>query len=149
MGPGLLAAVNQGADRSGQWAAIALGFSIPISTALDGVLLVIVLAGWLACGAWRAKWEAIRGCRVALAALALFGLLLLGTLYGERDAGDAVLTVRKYVDLLWIPILLWVLRDPAMRQKAVHALALSIALVMLVSFLLMADWVREMRADPV
>jgi hypothetical protein len=148
MGRGLLAAVNQGADRTAQWAAVALGLSIPISTALDNVLLPFVVAGWLASGNWRAKWDAVRGNGVALAALLLFGLLLLGALYGERDPGDAALTLRKYVDLLWIPILLWVFRDSAMRVKALHALAISIALVLLASFLIMADLVPEIRSDP-
>ncbi|MGH8661525.1 MAG: O-antigen ligase family protein [Burkholderiales bacterium] len=103
------------------------------------MLLAVVLAGWLACGAWRAKWHAVRGNGVALAALALFGLLLLGTLYGERDPGDAAAILRKYMDLLWIPVLVWVLRDPLMRKRALLALAASLALVLLTSFVIMAD----------
>jgi O-antigen ligase len=139
MGSGLLAAVSRKADRTAQWAAVALGISIPISTALDGVLLALVLAGWLVSGAWRAKWEAGRGNPVAVAALALFALLLLGTLYGERNPGDAAVTLRKYLDLMWIPMLVWVLRDPLMRGRALYALAASLALVLLMSFLTMAD----------
>jgi len=139
MGPGLLAAVNRGADRSAQWVAVALGLSIPISTALDNLLLAVLLAAWLASGAWRGKWDAMRGNGVALAALALFALLLLGTLYGERGGGDAGTTVRKYTDLLWIPILLWVFRDAATRKRGLYALAVSLALVLLTSFLLMTD----------
>lgn len=146
MGPGLLAAVNRAGGRAAQWAAIALGFSIPISTALDNVLLPIVVAGWLASGNWRAKWNGVRGSRVALAALALFVLLLLGTLYGERNPGDTALTLRKYLDLLWIPVLLWVFRDTATREKALHALAISIALVLLVSLLIKATLIPEIRS---
>ena len=143
MGPGLLAAVNNGAGRAAQWAAVALGFSIPLSTALDNVLLVLVVGGWLASGAWGEKRDAIRGNRVALAALALFGLLLLGTLYGERNPGDTALALRKYLDLLWIPILVWLYRDPAMRLRALHALAASLALVLLLSFLIKAGVIPE------
>ena len=143
MGPGLLAAIGHRADRTAQWAAVALGFSIPLSTALDNVLLLFVVAGWLASGAWREKRDAIRGNRVALAALALFGLLLLGTLYGERNPGDTALTLRKYLDLLWISILVWLFRDPAMRLRALHALAASLALVLLMSFLIMADVIPD------
>ena len=68
MGPGLLAAINHAAGRTAQWAAIALGLSIPISTALDNLLLAVVLAGWLASGAWRMKWDAVRGNRLRLLA---------------------------------------------------------------------------------
>ena len=45
MGPGLLAAINHAAGRTAQWAAIALGLSIPISTALDNVLLAARYVG--------------------------------------------------------------------------------------------------------
>jgi len=131
--------MNQAAGRAAQWAACALGFTIPISVALDNLLLAIVLAGWLASGAWREKRDAVRGNRVALAALVLYGLLLVGTLYGERNPGDAATTLGKYLDLLWLPILLWVFRDAAIREKALYALAISIALVLLASFLVMAD----------
>ena len=137
MGPGLLATVKSTADRTAQWAAIALGFSIPISVALDNVLLVLVVAGWLASGAWREKRDAIRGNGVALAALALFGLLLAGTLYGERNPGDARATLLKYADLLWIPVLIWMFRDATARMRALYALAFSLAVVMVASYLIM------------
>jgi O-antigen ligase len=137
MGPGLLATVKSKADRTAQWAAIALGFSIPLSVALDNVLLVLVVAGWLASGAWRAKRDAIRANGVALAALALFGLLLAGTLYGDRNPGDARATLLKYVDLLWIPVLIWTFRDATTRMRALYALAISLAVVAVASYLIM------------
>lgn len=139
MGPGLLAAVGNSARRTAQWAAIALGFSIPLSVALDNVLLVLVVAGWLASGAWRAKRDAIRANGVALAALALFGFLLAGTLYGDRNPGDTGATLLKYVDLLWIPLLIWMFRDATTRTRALYALATSLAIVVVASYLIMLD----------
>lgn len=138
MGSGLLRALNRGAGRTAQWTAVALGFSIPISTALDNALLAIVLAGWLACGAWREKWSAVRDNRVALAALLLFGLLLAGTLYGERDPGDATFYLGKYVDLLFIPVFAFLFRDAEFRRRAIYALAASLALVLAISYLISA-----------
>jgi O-antigen ligase len=151
MGPGLLAAINHAAGRTAQWAAIALGLSIPISTALDNLLLAVVLAGWLASGAWRMKWDAVRGNRIALAALALYGLLLAGTLYGTPAPGEVRATLAKYLDLLWIPILAWLFREGAMRERALYALAASLALVLATSFLLMADVIPHapfLKGDP-
>jgi len=136
MGPGLLATVKSKADRTAQWAAIALGFSIPLSVALDNVLLVFVVGGWLASGAWREKRDAIRGNRVALAALALFGLLLVGTLYGERNPGDAPFYLAKYIDLLFIPVFAFVLREEPARRRAIYALAAGLAVVLVLSYLL-------------
>jgi len=141
MGHGLLAAITTRAERAAQWAAVALGLSIPISVALDNVLLVVVLACWLASGAWRAKWDAVRGNRVALAALALFGLLAIGTLYGEPYPGDARLYLGKYLDLLFIPVFAFVLRDAAVRRRALYALAASLALVLAMSYLIRAGLV--------
>lgn len=134
MGAGILAALS----RSAQWAAVALGFSIPISVALDNVLLAAIAACWLAAGAWRETCRAARANPVALAALALFALLALGTLYGEREPGDAALYLLKYVDLLFIPVIVFLLRDAALRRRALHALAVSLALVLAISYLIAA-----------
>lgn len=138
MGPGLLAAVRSKADRTAQWAAIALGFSIPISVALDNVLLAVVLACWLASGAWRETWQATRANMMALAALGLFMLLVLGTLYGGRNPGDATAYLSKYIDLLFIPVFAFFFRDAILRRRALYALAASLALVLALSFLIAA-----------
>ena len=124
------------AERAAQWAAVALGFSIPLSVALDNVLLPIVVAGWLASGNWRGKWDAVRGNGIALAALALFGLLLVGTLYGERDPGDTSLYLSKYLDLLFIPVFAFVMREEPARRRAIYALAAGLAVVLVLSYLL-------------
>jgi O-antigen ligase len=136
MGIGLLPAVNRTADRAAQWAAVALGFSIPLLVALDNVLLAIVLAGWLASGAWRAKWSTVRGNRVGLAALVLYGLLFAGTLYGERNPGDTPFYLAKYIDLLFIPVFAFVLREELARRRAIYALAAGLAVVLVLSYLI-------------
>jgi O-antigen ligase len=138
MGSGLLATVNQAAGRTAQWAAVALGLSIPISTALDGVLLAVVAAGWLLAARWRETGQALRDNAVALAALALFALLALGTLYGERNPGDPTGYLGKYLDLLFIPVFLLLFRDAATRRRALHALAASLVLVLAMSYLIAA-----------
>ena len=132
------AALARQADRTARWSAIALGFSIPISVAADNVLLVLVLAGWLAGGAYRDKFLVARRHPVALAALALFGLLLIGMLYGEARAGVAWAQAGKYVDLMFVPIFLFLFRDPALRRRALYALAAALALVLMLSFLIKA-----------
>ena len=61
-------------------AAAFLGFSIPISVALDNVLLALVAVLWLAGGDLKRKLAEIAVNPVALAALALFGMLAAGLL---------------------------------------------------------------------
>ena len=132
------AALAKQADRTARWSAIALGFSIPISVALDNVLLVLVLTGWLVSGGYRDKFLAARNNPVAIAALALFALLLTGTLYGDARAGVALAQVGKYIDLMFVPIFLFLFRDPAMRRDALYALAAALALVLILSCLIKA-----------
>jgi hypothetical protein len=70
--------ISRRADKLAGWAAVALGFSIPISTALDEILLVVILALWLVGGHFRDKIRAVRHNPVVLPALVLFGMYLLG-----------------------------------------------------------------------
>jgi O-antigen ligase len=103
--------------------------------ALDNALLAILVAGWVASGAWRAKWQAIRSHPVALAALALLALLAAGTLYGERDPGDGMRYLAKYSDLLLIALLVFSFRDAPARAHALRALAASLAFILCLSYL--------------
>jgi O-antigen ligase len=123
------------ADRSARWCAVALGFSLPISAALDSVLLVLVLAGFALGGAYAEKWRALRDNPVGLAALALYAMLLIGSLYGEAATADRQSFLAKYSDLLAIPLLIYLFRDAAMRRHGINALAASLALVLLWSTL--------------
>jgi len=124
------------ADHAARWAVIALGFSIPISVALDNTLLVLILAGWLAGGMYREKLLVIRGNPVAIAALVLFGLLLIGVTYSRGAIGEAMHYLGKYSDLLFIPIFLFLFRDSATRHRALYSLAGSLAVVLALSYLL-------------
>jgi len=126
------------AQRAAQWAAVVLGFSIPISVALDNVLLVVVLAGWLLALRFGETRRFVAGSRTATAALVLYGLLLAGTLYGERDAGEAGRVLLKYLDLLFIPLFAALLTDPGMRRRALFGLAASLGLILAISYLLAA-----------
>jgi O-antigen ligase len=127
--------LSGGADRLAQWSAIAIGFSIPISVALDNILLVLLVLGWIAGGAYSAKRDAVRANGVALAALVLLAILAAGTLYGERYPGDALGYLGKYADLLAIPVLVFVFRDAHRRGHALTALAAGLGLTLAVSYI--------------
>ena len=123
-------------DLAGRGAMAVLGFSIPISVALDNVLLVLCFALWLAGASWREKMGALRGNPVFLSALGLFALLALGLCWGERDPGDGAVYLAKYADLMLVAPLAFLLRDAAARAWAIRAFAASLALVLVLSFLL-------------
>ncbi len=128
------------AERTGQWnghAAAFLGFSIPISVALDNALLALIAVLWLAGGNLKGRFAAIAANPVALAALALFGMLAAGLLYGERYPGDGLRYLAKYDKLLFIPIFITLFRDARARELALRwfcaAMVLSFVVAELVA----------------
>jgi len=123
------------ADTAGRWGVIALGLSIPISVALDNVLLAAIAITWLAAGDFRHKLSTIRINPVAIAALALFGLLTLGLAYGTRNAGDGLNYLGKYGDLLFVPVFLTLFQDQRARERGLLAFGIAIALTLVVSYL--------------
>lgn len=123
------------ADRTGRWAAVALGVSIPVSVALDNVLLLVVLVSWLIGGRYAEKRSA-GGSTVSVWALILFGLLLLGTLWGNQSPADARTYLLKYLDLAFIPLFAYFFRDAEIRQRGLWAFAGSLILMLMLSFMI-------------
>lgn len=133
----------QRVDDAGRWAAIVIGCTIPVSVALDNLLLLVVLASWLAGGNYARKWGALRDNPISLCALLLFGLLLFGMLWGNqsvRVSGDYLL---KYIDLAFVPLFIYYFRDPIARQNGLFALAGTLMLVLGLSFMVKAGLLPE------
>ena len=124
------------ARRVSCWSAIALGVSIPVSTALDNVLMVITLAAWALSGQVRETGKICFENKTLLYSVLLFGLLTVGTLYGEGPARDALAYLWKYADLLFIPVFAMVFRERGTRSKALLALAATIAFTVVLSYLI-------------
>jgi O-antigen ligase len=135
MGAGILGTLSRYFHRGARWCAVAVGFSLPISVAADSVLLVLVLAGFALGGLYRDKWRVLRAHPSAHAALALFAIFLVGCLYGDATPADRIFYLGRYRDLLWIPLFLYLFRDPGLRHQGLYALAASLALVLLWSTL--------------
>jgi len=138
-----------------QWAAVVLGFSIPVSVALDNVLLAVILLHWLLGGGYREKLAAIRANPVALLALALFGLYLVGTLYTIGSESDVLNTLSKATRLLLVPALVLPMREHVWRVRAVTAFLAAMLVSMLVSYLFWLGvipvnvWLKGTALDPV
>jgi hypothetical protein len=120
----------------GRGAAIGLGFSLPISTAIDNLLLAVVVACFVLGGDYRARLSFIAKNPALLAPLALFGVLALGTLYSAAAPGEAGGFLYKYLELLLIPVIAAFFREPSTRRAAIHAFAGAIVLTVLLSFAL-------------
>lgn len=128
--------ITVGATRVSRWSAIALGASLPVSTALDNILLVLILTAWALSGQARQTIIIFFKNKHLRYTVLLFALLALGTLYGESPRREALATLGKYADLLCIPVFAMAFRQHDTRIKALHAFALSLALIVLLSYLI-------------
>ncbi|MCE9642231.1 MAG: O-antigen ligase family protein [Betaproteobacteria bacterium] len=137
-------------STAGRWSVIALGLSIPVSVALDNILMGLIAMCWLLGGDWSGKARMLRTNPVVIAALLLFGLLAIGTVYPDSEAR----TLPKYIDLLLIPAFVTFFREDGTRLWALRmffmAAIASIIVSYLVHFGLLADisWFRRDPAIP-
>ncbi len=140
--------IAAGAATAGRWSVIVLGVSIPISVALDNLLLLAVALAWLAAGHYRETLTIVRENPVAQAALALFGLLALGLVYGSRNPGDGLRYLGKYVDLLFVPLFLGFFQDAKTRERALLAFSLAAVASVVASHMAYLDMLSQSSLLP-
>jgi O-antigen ligase len=126
--------ISSKADILTKWVAIALGFTIPVSTALDSILLGLLVVLWILAADNREKWRQIINNPLALLSLGLFGLLVLGLFYGEADPWDGLRYLSKYKELLLIALLIPCFQDERTRRRGLLAFALALVLTLLFSY---------------
>lgn len=122
------------ARRAAGWTTTALGFTIPLWVVADSILVVLFVACWIAGGGWRERVHRMVTNPVALSVLLLFGWLLAGTLWGGGSLADRALAMKKYADLLLIPLLISMTIDAHDRNRALLALAASLVVTLILSF---------------
>ncbi len=122
------------ANRLARWSAIALGASLPISTALDNILLALIALAWLASAGFQAKWSAIRETRTSHFAMAIVVLGAIGLAYTIAPANDALRSFAKHAVLLAIPVLLSLAWRKRERDLAIKAFAVSMLVVLALSY---------------
>lgn len=123
------------AGRLTRWIAVALGFSIPISVALDNVLAALLLLAWIASGDWRRKFDLIRRNPVAVIAGVLFLAYLAGAAYSIGSAKDILHALDKASVLLLIPLLASISLGENARKYALRAFEIALGLTLILSFL--------------
>jgi len=126
--------VGRKAEELAKWSAIFIGFSIPLSTALDGLFLALMVLFWLIGNNFRVKYAMIRKNPVAIAALVLCGIYLMGLLYGHVDKG-ALSDAKTF---LLIPLMITLFQEERIRHYAwwgfLAAMLLTLALSCLIFF---------------
>ncbi|MDO8349929.1 MAG: O-antigen ligase family protein [Gallionella sp.] len=117
---------------------ILLGFSVPISVALDNVLLAVLLLGLLFNA--RAVWQIVTQHPVARAACLLFIALFAALFYGATPLREAAGALGKYIDLVFIPMFMLMLTNEALRRRAQWAFLAAMGLTLLLSYLVGLQW---------
>lgn len=117
----------------GTVAAIALAVSLPVSTALDNVLLGLAFMFWLVSGNVAAKAKAFRH-PVAIGCLVYFGVVLIGMAYGSGPLKEGWFYLRKYSDLLFVPVFLSLFADTKDQSRALNAFAATMLVVLVLSY---------------
>ena len=82
-----------------------------------------------------------------MSALLLFGWVLLGTLWGMGSPEERLHALKKYADLLLIPLLISMAIDVQERHRALLALAVSLVVTLVLSFVLGSGWVLSTEWD--
>lgn len=122
------------------WAAAALGFSLPISTSLDGVLLVLALVAWVIAGRFIEPLEIIRRNRLVLVLPGFFVFVALGTVHGLAPFGERARHLWKYDDFLLPLVFIPLFVDPDVRERGLWGFGSSMILTLILSLLLAAGW---------
>lgn len=134
------------ARRVAGWTTTALGFTVPIWVSADGILVALLVVCWLASGEWRERIRRITANPVAVSALLLFVWLLAGSLWGMGSLEERVLAVKKYADLLLIPLLISLAVDIHERNRALLALTASLMVTLLLSLALSVGFLPGSQA---
>lgn len=125
------------------WAAAALGFSLPISTTLDSILLVSTVVAWMISGAFSELPKIIRENRQVLLLPGLFALIAFGMVHGIAPFGERVKSLWKYDDLLLPLVLTPLFLNSYVRERGLWAFGLAMGLTLLISLGLAAGWIPE------
>jgi O-antigen ligase len=115
------------------WCVILIGLSVPISVALDNVLLAVILLGVLC--SWRNIMQIAISHPVGRAAILLFSTLLIAMFYGATPIKEALVILAKYKSLAFIPIFIFLLSNDMLRRRARYAFLIAMALTLVLSYL--------------
>lgn len=136
------------------WIVTAIGVSIPVSTALDNLLVAALLLLWVAGGRYQEKWAALRAHPFVVLPCSFFLLHVAGSAYSVGDTKDVLHALDKASVILLIPVLISLRPDRQVRERALQVFMGAMALTLALSILLWLGLLPEggplkgIREDP-
>ncbi len=140
-----LPALNRGALATAVWAIVLIGFSLPISTALDNILLGVVLIAFLLAGHFRERLRVLLRNPAVIALAGLFVLIAGATLYGDAPVATRLKFLLKYSDLLLVILLIPLFVCERTRRHALVAFGAAMVVTLLLSLLLSLGLLPPMK----
>ncbi|MHB8454474.1 MAG: O-antigen ligase family protein [Acidiferrobacterales bacterium] len=128
--------ISDPAERLTRIAAYMLGFSIPISTAMDSLLVLLLPLLWLSSTHFDTKFTLIRANRAAMLAMALMAVITVGLLYGNGTLGDRLDMFGRYGHLLFIALLVPIFQETDTRRRALIGFMAALILTLILSYLI-------------
>lgn len=113
---------------------VLLGLSIPVSTAATNMLCAFALCLFILEGRFAYKLDYILHHPIAQASLAVFSLLLLGTLYTSATPAEAWAMVNKYRELAYIPLFLGLFHSTQHQRLGLYAFFTSMLITLALSY---------------
>jgi O-antigen ligase len=116
-----------------QWFVILIGVVVAVSVVLDNIFMGLILLGapFFLKGIARVTISN----PVARAAILLFSVLLIAMLYGQTSLQEAFIILMKYIDLMFVPIFIFLLSTESAQRKARYAFMLIMAVTLFLSYL--------------
>ena len=121
-------------DSFSKFLAVGASATLVLPTAILSTWMSLFLLCWLGSGNLRVKIARVAHHPVALSALALVALFLLGILYTSASTEHALKIFGKYGRLLLIPLLLSVFYDSQLRDRAYRVFLGVMIATLLVSY---------------
>lgn len=106
------------ASETASYCVVALIIAIYFSTALAIFLSAVVAVLWLVSGQYKQLLDILKRYPVAQWSLLLFICFIIGFSYGDASSKDAFAMLKKYRELLFIPLLLPFLEEERYRRWA-------------------------------
>ena len=126
--------IAQRLDITSKIMAVGAPLTLILPAAILNTWMSLLLLCWLSSGNLRLKISRIMHHPVALSAIVLVGLFLLGMLYTSASSEQALKIFGKYNRLLFIPVLLTIFYEPLWRQRAYRVFLGVMIATLLVSY---------------
>lgn len=122
-------------DILSKYCVVALGFIIPISTALTYPVLLLLMLSWFLSGAVKEKTQFIWQNAIARSVFLFYGILVVGTFYSKAPLQDITEMFGKMAKLLYIPFLLPLMIEEKWRRLTIKAFIAAMMLTLVLSLL--------------